>query len=1737
MLKVGGQKMLNHDIISELGTILGSSIEPSSGKKPFANNVVLAAKDDPLNVIIQKEVAQGFLDLNDRKQKSEMSQKLGGRLNIRMYKKASFVIDNLAMTADGGAQCTMRSSTKVSCLFFKGTPFETASLEYTERVTINLEGGNDLKGAKGTGGLTVIVVLTLDPTDVTYLCGGSKTIEHFKLAAALGIFAETAFQNLPPYRDPKSIKTRKKGQKTGFVVRLNTGILIYLHGADSRGKIENELRESFDPLTNTFDTSLQTIKQDIVYWNLDAGELAFVSSSGQLMALAIDGAMELTTPSTILSMLGSKFDSVVYKSAGKNPKDYLISAIENGAMSIISGSALQTLQDTLWGRNYNGEVLLEEMVANCGEEETKAILDATAKYLRSKEATETIKHPIRRYSLLGIVVLMRNCVGKVADYKKVLADRIEKMQNATGDDLQELPENLKKTIEFFPHQADAIAKLQYTNETAILHVATGGGKTLLLMADIAYQMGEGNVFRPLLMMPPSLIPQWFDEIHSFSASKFNAMVITTETVGKWGEEEITKMIKASPKNTIFLSTYKWIILGKEERMVGQKKVVTFPNVEYLRQFNFDYVGLDESHNIKNPSSAAHKACVQLSNSATYKRIATGTLTPNTAMDIVGQMTFIDPTIFGTQKDFSADYAAVTKGGKILALQEGAEERIQERLRDAGAVTKTRKDWFYVLPKIKDNFHKVTMTDTQQKLYNMMVTNAIDEITKDPKTKDQWEEMVSDPDAESVPIELLAKLMMIEAFSSDPASSPYGRQNILQGDDLKSPKMPKILELLDIHFSKTPNEKVLIFTQHQEKVIEYVYKNLGKYKDMARLYRGGMKAALDDFKNDPSIKILVACDKSLKEGHNLQMASRMIRLDVHWSPGDLDQVIARIYRIDKREGAEPRDTIFIDWILCDKTIDVLKFRRTIRKLVVNSRAVGIIDPDEIEDKLLFPVNVDNLMMEAKFDDAANDEILDYVKFRGLEESKWHELRKTMSIDPVPIKTKEAIPGEEISTPIPEGARIPGDEDKINVSDAVDEYVDGDYKKLISYRAKTEFGMGTISKIYINSKEQYVVDLIYDDEKNRPSISGSIVEVFNEIDPNFGDKQIDIDKPGMQITIANRNFWITPEGVIHKVSAKGKLGKMFLLYAGKKGFVTTKGKPYPKMTPQIEYNLKLKLQKLGMKFGPGELVDPNAKSVTYKEFTMKGKDFIMSSDGSIGKKLRNGKMGKAEITFKDGVWVVKKTGKPWDLTASTLNRYTKYLKDLGYPGLQDGAEPTAPEQPKTPKQPMTPKQPKVINWKEFSIKGNKYALNSKGEICKVGASGKYGKALYTYNAKTKDWLSRKGESGNFSKAVSDKYLKWLKALGWKEGKVLKTPESEKKPPKTPKPTPGTKPGTGGPGKSGDDDSKPDKDIEAVNPDGLEGFGFEDSKKRKRILLPNGAIHTTNKQQTIAKRKVYFFKDGQWFSEKTGNPAKMDDRTIKKLIGELNKLNAKKVTKKEKKVKKVPKTTPEDVKTPEGKTPKGKVPKKVKKVKKSDLDQAPTAITLQALNINGLPGIMIDCDEENLKNVKIATRQLKFKYFPFFRITLNPAKVKKVQEAIRSKKLKPANKGSLLKMLDKWKLATRNIKQMDDAETEELRVLMKKGAKQSTKFLVYPVVVGSKLELWINAAKPDTYRKHQLVMKELKFKRQETFLRTFAKKALMPQVVSPLIGALKHANIPIENLKVFKVQVDTIKKHSKK
>lgn len=524
--------------------------------------------------------------------------------------------------------------------------------------------------------------------------------------------------------------------------------------------------------------------------------------------------------------------------------------------------------------------------------------------------------------------------------------------------------NLPGIKSLMPHQSETQQDLAERPPFAFIELTTGGGKTPMGLIDALNLMQVGEVKRPLVAVPSHLVKNWVSEIRKFSQGEVNVFIITIQTVrrlmqvyrgnsnpaAKPDYELIKKIILGCPPNTIFLTNFRFLSIDKEDIVYANSIVTRFYSAEFVREMGFDLVTYDESHGLKTLGSNQTLGTSIVASVAKYKRLMSGTLINNTLLDLVGQSALGNPSALGSKRKFESRYGASYSGDDDEDFtgewRPDAASMIIEDMRPfVKRIIHKRDRIAFMLPQAVENFHQVSFTPLQKEFYDAMVARSFEELReKNPKL---FAKMIDANEADDAAISsgLSTAFQEIERFNCAPDTFPdfLNLEGITEKDKI-SPKVSKIVELLDQHFQGTidnqgeyvesPNQYKVIIFGNRRASSAHVFKWLPeKYKKIAVHYTAENKQASEIFERNARIRIMVADGASITSGLNLQFAARMIRLETVWAPGDLEQAFARIWRPDFATAiGEGRLKVFLDWLITSESLDVAKTGRIVSKLI-------------------------------------------------------------------------------------------------------------------------------------------------------------------------------------------------------------------------------------------------------------------------------------------------------------------------------------------------------------------------------------------------------------------------------------------------------------------------------------------------------------------------------------------------------------------------------------------------------------------------------------------------------------------------------------------------------------------------------------------------------------------------------------------------------------------------------------
>lgn len=407
--------------------------------------------------------------------------------------------------------------------------------------------------------------------------------------------------------------------------------------------------------------------------------------------------------------------------------------------------------------------------------------------------------------------------------------------------------------ELRPYQKAGYNWLRFLNEFRLggcLADDMGLGKTVqtLALLQAEKEAGKGT---SLLIMPTSLIYNW-----EMEASRFTPDLKVLNYTGTLRNKDI----KRFEKYDVVLTSYG----------------ITRLDVDLLKNFYFNYIILDESQVIKNPSSIIAKAVRELK--SRYKLVLTGTPLENTTMDLWSQINFINPGLLGSQSYFRQEYQ--------VPIEKKGDETKSKKLNSIIKPFVLRRHKSQVateLPEKVENIQYSVMTTEQEKRYEEVKSyyrgKILDLIDREGMGNSRF--MI---------LEGLTKLRQL-------ANHPKMIEPSYAGD---SGKLEDIIHMLENAIAE--GHKVLVFSQfvkHLTLVRQYLksHKIDFAYLDGSSIDR---KEQVDRFNKDANVKAFLISIKAGGLGLNLTEADYVFILDPWWNPAVEAQAVDRAHRIGQKK---------------------------------------------------------------------------------------------------------------------------------------------------------------------------------------------------------------------------------------------------------------------------------------------------------------------------------------------------------------------------------------------------------------------------------------------------------------------------------------------------------------------------------------------------------------------------------------------------------------------------------------------------------------------------------------------------------------------------------------------------------------------------------------------------------------------------------------------------------------------
>ena len=450
-------------------------------------------------------------------------------------------------------------------------------------------------------------------------------------------------------------------------------------------------------------------------------------------------------------------------------------------------------------------------------------------------------------------------------------------------DSKELPTEIN--AEFREYQQKGFGWLWFMYKyglNGILADDMGLGKTLQALTVIQKAKDVDGPMPTLVICPTTVVFNWESEIQKFAPQLSCLKIAGTDRKG---------LFKHIPEYDIIITSYALIRR----------------DIEKLKEFNFRYIVLDESQNIKNSGSQTAQAVKKLQ--STHKLALSGTPIENKLEELWSIFDFLMPGFLFDMHEFNYRY--------VNPIMERADKIVEKRLKlqiYPFILRRMKRDVAKDLPDKVENIAYCELTDEQKDFYLQVLDSTKEELFKS----------IEQNGLEKSRLSIFSALLRLRQICCHPRL--YDKDNVKK--IISSGKFEKLKAMLEEIISE--KHRVLLFSQFVEMLdivkdwleragIPYSYLT-GKTKDR--------QGAVEKFNNNPSIPIFLVSLKAGGTGLNLTGADYVIHYDPWWNPAVEDQATDRAYRIGQTKK------VFVYRLITKNTVEekIQKLKMFKRNLV-------------------------------------------------------------------------------------------------------------------------------------------------------------------------------------------------------------------------------------------------------------------------------------------------------------------------------------------------------------------------------------------------------------------------------------------------------------------------------------------------------------------------------------------------------------------------------------------------------------------------------------------------------------------------------------------------------------------------------------------------------------------------------------------------------------------------------------
>lgn len=465
----------------------------------------------------------------------------------------------------------------------------------------------------------------------------------------------------------------------------------------------------------------------------------------------------------------------------------------------------------------------------------------------------------------------------------------------------------KPAKKLYQHQKEGI-KFLLSRNGCILADDMGLGKSMQSII-AALESGAKKI---LVVCPSSAKINWKREINVFCKQ-------ATIVDGKVWDESMFTII-----NFEILKNFHTLVEGRKQLTEEQMAAVN----RTLANAKFDLAIVDEAHGLKNNDSIRGKIIAELSVKHNIPKVwlLTGTPVANRPMDYFNLLKIIKSPLTENWKHYAVRYCAGKQFFKTL--KNGSRKQIW--------ITDGASNLEELASKTKNIILRRMKTDVVD-MPDKVITPMYYELDKKGRKEYEqlWEDYLEKRISEGKKVGNLQKDLV---------------ELVLLRQFIAAQAIPYTIEMAESAVEM--GRKVIIFTNFNEEQ-EILARHFGK---IAVRHNGSMSTtakqkSVDDFQNNPKIKVFIGNEKSAGVAITLTEATVVIFNSFDWVTGNNEQAEDRAYRIGQKNDVNIYYQLFIDTI-STRMWEVLKNKKDVIDVILNGKVTNKEEETEIlMDKLL------------------------------------------------------------------------------------------------------------------------------------------------------------------------------------------------------------------------------------------------------------------------------------------------------------------------------------------------------------------------------------------------------------------------------------------------------------------------------------------------------------------------------------------------------------------------------------------------------------------------------------------------------------------------------------------------------------------------------------------------------------------------------------------------------------------